>query len=200
MSDFESIALEILATCETTYWHVPNNVKKEQIHVRSWHVPLSTAKFLHDLVIQTNSKDILELGTSAGFSTIWLAEASKKISGHVDTIEYFKPKYKLANNHFKKAKVDSQITSHNDQILNVLKKMDEEERSFDFIFMDADRGNYDLYFYYLYPMLPKGGMIVVDNAGNYRDRMKRFLKLCEETPHQYSTFLDFDAGLFIFIK
>lgn len=197
MDEFEQKAQEIFTHCEELYWHVPNNIKQKQIHVRSWHIPPSTAKFLYDVVLATQSKQILELGTSAGYSTIWLAHATQQLGGHVDTIEYFSGKQEAAAQHFKEMNLEPFITLHKDMILNVLKSW---TKDIDFIFMDADRGNYDEYFYYLYPNLKKGGMIVVDNAGNYRDRMVRFLKLAEEAPHQYSTFLDLDNGLFVFIK
>ncbi len=177
MKEFEELAQSIYERCNELYWYVPNNIKKAQIHVRSWHVPPATAKFLHTLVQDTQAKQILELGTSAGYSTLWLTHAAKQNSGHVDTIEYFEPKATVAQEHFIEANLAEYITLHNDTILNVLKSW---EKDIDFIFMDADRGNYDEYFYYLYPALKKGGMIVVDNAGNYRDRMVRFLKQCEE--------------------
>ncbi|MCA9478701.1 MAG: class I SAM-dependent methyltransferase [Nanoarchaeota archaeon] len=195
--DFSLVADEILAQCKELYWHVPNNIKKEQIHVRSWNVPKSTAQFLYLMAFATKAKQILELGTSAGYSTIWLAKAAQENGGTVDTIEYFAPKCEVAQKHFKQAGVDEVITLHQDTILEVLKVW---EKDIDFIFMDADRGNYDQYFFYLYPALKKGGIIVVDNAGNYRDRMVRFLKAAQEAPHQYSTFLDLDNGLFLFIK
>lgn len=197
MDNFETIADNILERCKELYWYVPNNVKKEQIHVRPWNIPKKTATFLHMIALATKSKQILELGTSAGYSTIWLAKAVSEMKGHVDTIEYFQPKCEIAKKHFKEANMEKYITLYEDNIIDVLKNYDKD---LDMIFMDADRGNYDTYFYYLYPMLKKGGLIVVDNAGNYRDRMKRFLKLAKESPHKYDTFLDFDAGLFIFIK
>lgn len=194
---FESIAQQILKHCEELYWHVPNNVKQEQIHVKTWHVPETTARYLHKLILDNKAKQILELGTSAGYSTVWLADAVKLTGGHVDTIEYFDEKVIVAREHFKLAQLEQYITLHHDQIINVLEQYD---KPLDFIFMDADRGNYDKYFYYLYPLLKKGGMIVVDNAGNYRDRMQRFLQLCDQSPHEKSEFIDLDNGLFIYKK
>lgn len=194
---FEALAQEIYESCADMYWYAPNNIKQAQIHVKTWQVPPSTAKLLFSFVKLSRAKTILELGTSVGYSTIWLAQAAKQQGGHVHTIEYFKPKIEVAKEHFAKAELDDVITQHEGHILDVLKTWTND---LDFVFMDADRGNYDTYFYYIYPALKKGGIIIVDNALNYRDRMVRFLKLCGEAPHQFITTIELDAGLFLFIK
>lgn len=194
---FEETAEIIRLRCEELYWHVPNNVKKEQIHVKSWNVPASTAKILYMLCLATKSKRILELGTSCGYSTIWLGQAAKILGGHVNTIEYFKPKCNVAKQHFIEANVQKLITLHESPIIDVLPTLNQE---FDLIFMDADRGNYDKYFPYLYKLLKVGGLIVVDNAGNYKDRMVRFLKQCEESIHEVSYTLEVDNGLLFYRK
>src|SRR3970040_232327 len=53
----------------------------------AWNVPLEDGKILHDLVVEGRFKNILEIGTSTGHSTIWLAWAASKTGGKVVTIE-----------------------------------------------------------------------------------------------------------------
>ena len=75
-----------------------------------FNIPADTGKFLYNLVLISKSKNILEVGTSNGYSTIWLAEAAKKNSGKVTTIEISEEKVKLAKENFKRAKLEKIIT------------------------------------------------------------------------------------------
>jgi len=70
----------------------------------------TTAELLEFLVITKNSKVILELGTSAGYSTIYLARGVKQTGGHIYTMETYKPKIEMAQKFFKQAQLTEYIT------------------------------------------------------------------------------------------
>ena len=197
MDNFEIIAKRIFNRCKELYWEVPNTKKNTQIRIECWNIQEKTAHFLYMIAKSLRAKEILELGTSAGYSTLWLAKAAKEHKGSVDTIENFKPKCEVAKKHFKEAQLEEYITLHEDTILNVLKSWNKDV---DMIFMDANRSEYDQYFYYLYPLLKKGGVIIVDNAQSHKDGLKKFLELCKTATHQHSIIMDIDNGLFVFIK
>ena len=72
-----------------------------------FNVPADTGKFLHNLVIVSKAKNILEIGTSNGYSTLWLAEAAKQNKGKVTTIEILDFKVNMAKDNFKRAKLNN---------------------------------------------------------------------------------------------
>ncbi|MFH1978304.1 MAG: O-methyltransferase [Candidatus Aenigmatarchaeota archaeon] len=165
--------------------------------VRLWSVPRSTAEFLKFLVVSSKSKTILELGTAAGYSTIWLAWGAKINGGKVYTMELFEPKIKMAAENFKKTGLEDSIVQIHGEIDKELDKWDKE---IDFIFMDADKHNYLKYVKKLLPYLKKNGIIVADNAVDYADLMKDFLEFVENNSDLESILLKIDNGLLLAIK
>ena len=75
--------------------------------------------------------------------------------------------------------------------------MNSRETAYDFVFMDADKGNYINYFEILKQKASKNCLIVVDNAGNFNHRMSDFIDGCKNDPAIATTFLPFDNGLFL---
>jgi len=140
--------------------------------IKLWSVPRSTAELLEFLVVATDSKQILEIGTSAGYSTLYLAMGSTYTGGQVTTIEKLKPKAKLARKHFKKSLLNNIELIEGDAYdtlrLGKLKEID-------LVFLDADKENYDKYFDLVMPLLKKGGFIIADNVFDYGHMMKPYL-------------------------
>ncbi len=178
-------------------WPVDNNVFSTEHVIRSWQIPETTGRFLYRLVQETGAKNILELGTSIGYSTIWLAEACRQEGGKVITIEQFRRKANQAKRHFEKMGLEN-ITLIEKPIVEALQKLGTE--NFDLVFMDADKGQYHIYIEYILPMLNEQGIIVVDNAGNFRQRMRQFIEKCESTPGIVMHLFDFDNGLLVIAK
>ena len=193
-------ANNILKRCEDMYWHVPNNVKKEQIHVRSWHVPYVTAQFLHTLVVDTNSKQILELGTSAGYSTIWCAEAIYERSGKIITIENNPGKIKRASENFQNAQISDIITIKEGNAIDILNKLKIDEKNnefFDFVLIDADKENIMQYFDLILPMVAIGGIVVTDNMlypEKYKQEMEKFSNYLKTNPSVRTTTVSIGNG------
>jgi len=108
-----------------------------------WNVPYEDGKILYNLVLKGNFKNILEIGTSTGHSTIWLAWAASKTGGRVTTIEIDRDRYETALTNFRKAGVAPYIDAHladAHQLVPLLKG------PFDFVFCDADKDWYLRYF------------------------------------------------------
>ena len=74
-----------------------------------WNVPYVDGKILRDLVVKGGYRNILEIGTSTGHSTIWLAWAASKTGGKVITVEIDEERYRTALDNFKKAGVADYI-------------------------------------------------------------------------------------------
>lgn len=170
---------------------VPNN------EIKLWQIPRTTGQILKAFALANKSKTILELGTSAGYSAIWLASAARQFGGKVYTIELAKPKTEMAKKYFKKAGLEKHITQMEGKISNILK---EWNKSIDLVFMDADKQNYFPYFKQFEPFLKKGSIIIADNASDFGDLMEDFIFYISNRSNYYSFKLNVDHGLMIAIK
>ena len=153
-------------------------------------------------------KNILELGTSVGYSTLFLAKSIQNNKGHVYTTEIMKEKIKLAKKHFKEAGLNNYISLIEKDILDVLKNWD-KKKQIDFVFMDADKERYSLYLDLLLPLLNSRTLIVVDNAGKVRmadgklidsEYIRKFVQNVKANKKLNSIFLDMDNGLLLITK
>lgn len=135
-----------------------------------------TAEFFHSLLVGIKAKKILELGTSAGYSTLWFADAllANHVNPKITTIERNPIKINMAKKNFERANVSKIIKIKHGEILNVLKKMPKNS-NFDFILIDADKENVVEYFDLVLSMVKIGGIIATDNV-LYPKKYQRFMK------------------------
>lgn len=124
----------------------------------------SQGKLLQVLAKVTSAKNILEVGTLAGYSTIWLARALGS-SGRVVTLEVDTGYAEVAKSNFQKADVSDKIEIHIGPALDSLQRIAEEGYpKFDMVFIDADKPPYLEYFNWAVKLCRKGAIIVADNV------------------------------------
>ncbi len=163
----------------------------------AWAIPRQSGEVLRALALASRAKTFLELGTSFGYSTLWLAAAAKYNGGKVYTIEVAKPKIKVAKQNFTRARLHHFIKQIEGSIAEVLSGW---RRKVDFVFMDADKMNYFKYIKLIEPHLRPGAIIVADNASDFGHLMKEYLRYISQNPAYHSYLLDIDHGLMISIK
>lgn len=116
--------------------------------------------FLKVLLSIQKPLKILEVGTAVGFSAILMSEYVPE-ECRITTIEKYEKRIPIARENFKRAGKEQQITLLEGDALEILKGLDE---SFDFIFMDAAKGQYIYYMPEVIRLLKKGGILVSDNV------------------------------------
>lgn len=152
-------------------------------------------KFLQILARSCKAKNILELGTLAGYSTIWLARALDN-NGKLITIEYDENNYNIAKENFKKANLENIINIKKGIIFDILPEIEKSfTEPFDFVFIDADKPPYVEYLKWAIKHTRKEAIIVLDNVirnGNILDegtkdpsvigvkKLNDYLKICKE--------------------
>jgi predicted O-methyltransferase YrrM len=140
----------------------------------------NTGIFYNILLKSKDAKKILEIGMSAGYSTIWFAEAiSKKPGGKIITIDQDKKKIERAKRNFEDAGLSDLIDIRHGDALEVLldiKNESNSSESFDFVFIDADKERYIQYFDIILPMVKPGGLIGADNI-LFPERFQKFANL-----------------------
>ncbi len=159
-----------------------------------WNISRQSANFLNMLIKISGAKNVLEIGTSNGYSGIWLASALKKTGGRLTTIEFYEKRIELALDNFKKCKLDDIITIKQGSATVILEKLDEE---FDFVFLDADKSEYIKYFEIINPKLKKGGTIAADNITSHSKKVAPFVEKIKTDKNYQVEILDLPAGLLV---
>ena len=116
--------------------------------------------FLKVLLKIQKPMSILEVGTAVGFSALLMSEYMPD-GGHITTIENYDKRIPIARSNFKRAGKEDMITLIEGDANIVMKDLEGE---FDFIFMDAAKGQYINYFPHVMRLLKKGGLLVSDNV------------------------------------
>lgn len=127
-------------------------------------VSANQGKFLQVLMATCNAKNVLELGTLGGYSTIWMARALPE-NGKIITIEHDENHARVAKQNFKNAGLSEKIELMIGNALEILPNLESKiQEPFDFIFIDADKPPYVEYFNYALRLSRKGTIIVCDNV------------------------------------
>jgi predicted O-methyltransferase YrrM len=166
--------------------------------IRMWSIPRSSMKLIVMLALLNKSKIIIDVGTSAGYSAIWLSLAAYFNKGKVYTIEIFKPKIKLAKKYIKKSGMEKYIELIEGDAGEILEKWNGEK--IDFILFDADKQNHVKYLKIIENKLSKNAIIVADNASNFRGIMNDYLSYLDKSERYIHYWLDYENGLSIAIK
>ncbi|HAM10559.1 MAG: methyltransferase [Bacteroidetes bacterium GWE2_41_25] len=164
-----------------------------------WHdlnVPESDGKLLYDLVIKGNYKNALEIGTSTGYSGIYIAWALSKTGGKLITIEIDAERHKIAVENFKKAGLPEYIDARLADAHSLVKEL---KGPFDFVFSDADKGWLKNYFIDIDPKLIVGGCYATHNISR-RNYLQSYLEYIESLSNYESTLNTQGAGMLISYK
>ena len=158
--------------------------------------------FLKFLVEMTGSRFILEVGTSTGYSALWLGMGAKMTGGHVDTLEMGERLFREAVENIKGAGMEETITCHHAKGEAFL---EETPRTYDFIFIDCATGSYaEVYEKGLKNLSPGGLMVMEDVLFAIRGKRKRQKDLMTEfnekvmnDPRVDKTFITIGDGLIL---
>ena len=192
---------------------VLREIRKEAIEQFVPIIRPETANLLQTLIKMNTPKNILEVGAAVGFSASLMAETAGS-DAKIITIENYKPRIPIANANIKRAGFDNQITLLEGDATDILPTLD---GPFDFVFMDAAKGQYINFWPEIKRLTKEGGMIVTDNvlqdgdiiesrfAINRRNRTihKRMRDYLYELTHDkdyYTTILPLGDGVSISVK
>jgi caffeoyl-CoA O-methyltransferase len=158
---------------------------------RDWNVPYEDGKVLYGLVVERKFTRALEIGTSTGHSTIWIAWALSKTGGRLITIEIDRGRHDTAVQNFEKAGVASYIDARLGDAHQLVKAL---EGPFDFVFSDADKDWYTQYFKGIDPKLVVGGCYTAHNVlRSGGEGVEKFLEYVRGLPN-YRTSIDRTSG------
>ncbi|HTZ38980.1 MAG TPA: class I SAM-dependent methyltransferase [Syntrophales bacterium] len=147
---------------------------------RYWSTPRKDAEFLHFMVKAARATRVLEVGTSQGYSAIWMGFALGETGGLLTTIEIDGGRHALAQKNVREAGLSGRVTLVRGDAHREITAL---KGSFDFVFLDADKDGQMDYFKKLYPdRLSPGAIIAVHNAISEAGDMKDYTDMIRRRP------------------
>lgn len=177
---------------DTTTQEILKELEKTQKEF--WNISRTTAEFLYNLVVDSKSQSVIEVGTSNGYSGIWLGKALKKTGGHLTTIEFYDKRLDIAKENFKKCNVADIIETKKGDAATILEYLP-EDFEVDFAFIDANKAQYIKFFQLIDPHLKVGGYIACDNVISHASKVQTFLDEINANPNYENVVLPLPAGL-----
>jgi predicted O-methyltransferase YrrM len=152
-----------------------------------------SGRFLSMLIRAQQSKSILEIGTSTGYSTLWLAEAARQTQAMITTLEVDAERVIQAKQYATEIDLADLI---NFKVIDAQVYLEAEQEIFDFILLDAERDAYVSYWPHLSRLLKaKGGLLVVDNVISHAAEVEEFIALIQQDPRFIMSIVSIGAGL-----
>jgi len=150
-----------------------NDVRATERHEKMLNITPETGEMLSILVQSSNARRVLEIGTSNGYSTLWLADAVKAISGYVITVEVSAVKAEMARSNLERSGLSTWVRQ---SVMDAGQFFAQQPESrFDLLFLDADRQQYATWWPWIQNILAPGGLLVADNAVSHAAEMNGFL-------------------------
>ena len=142
-------------------------------------VPAADGRYLYDLIRERKYVRGLEIGTSNGYSTLWIGLAMKHTSGSVVTVEIDRLRGMEARENFRKAGLEGTIEQVTGNALSVIPAL---EGTFDFVFIDAWKDDYIKYLGLVRNRMRRGGVITAHNVVSQAGSMEDFLRALRSDP------------------
>jgi predicted O-methyltransferase YrrM len=185
-------------TAELERFGAANDAATNDRARRMLNITRDTGEFLAVLVRATLARRVLEIGTSNGYSTLWLAEAARAVGGAVTTVEYSEAKVALASANFARAGFSTLITLVHDDAARLLERG--AASAYDLIFLDSERTEYSGWWPQLRRVLRPGGLLIVDNAISHVAEMAPFVSRVKSDPDFASCLVPVGKGEFLAVK
>jgi predicted O-methyltransferase YrrM len=143
-------------------------------------------EYLAGLVRELNARQVLEIGTSNGYSGIWLAMALRETGGKLITLEVDSQRHALAQSNFQATGLADVIDS---RLADALIEIQTLPGPFDLVFIDALKPDYIRYFKAVLPKVRSGGVIAAHNVDSHPQSMQDFLNAVKTHPNLRTEFV-----------
>lgn len=161
-----------------------------------WNIPRKTAVLINTFIKMMGVKNALEIGTSNGYSGIWIAKALKNTGGKLTTIEYYDKRQSVAIENFKKCGVNDIIRPIQGSACDILESFTPDEK-FDFVFIDANKREYVKYFELVKPHLTEKALIIADNITSHAEKVQTFIDAVDADDEFQYEIVEVPGGILI---
>jgi len=166
----------------------------EKTQHQFWNISRVTAEFMYNLIVDGKLKSAVEIGTSNGYSGIWLGKALKQTGGKLLTIEFYDKRLDIAKENFEKCGISDIVETKRGDAATILEYLPDDFET-DFVFIDANKAQYIKFFHLIAPHLKVGGYIACDNVISHAQKVQPFLEDINANPDYENVVLPLPAGL-----
>jgi predicted O-methyltransferase YrrM len=159
---------------------------------RSRQVEPTTGRFLFALAASQAGIEVLEIGGSRGYSSIWLAAGARLLGGRVVSIEHDPVKCEAWRANIRDAGLEEWAELVEDDALETLREIQDV---FDLVFLDAEKDDYEALFALVRPLLEPGSLVVADNVLSHADPLAAYSAARQADPSLVSVTVPLDRGL-----
>ena len=160
--------------------------------LRSRQVARTTGQFLFALVAPQTDCEVLEIGGSRGYSTIWLGAGVRYLGGRVLSLEADPVKCEAWHGNIAEAGLDETAELLEGDAFETLPAIDDV---FDIVFIDAEKDQYEALFELARPKVEPGGLFVADNVLSHEETLGTYSRARQSDPTLESLTVPLDRGL-----
>jgi len=159
---------------------------------RARQVEQTTGRFLFSFVAPQTDCEVLELGGSRGYSSIWLAAGVRYLGGRLLSIEHDPAKVEAWHRNVEEAGLEEWAELREGNAFELLPRIDDV---FDVVFLDAEKDDYEELFRLAREKVEPGALVVADNVLSHPDPLARYSAARQADPTLVSVTLPLDRGL-----
>lgn len=149
----------------------------------AWQISRAQGELLLQIALSTKVRVAVEIGTSYGFSGLFLASALQRTGGLLHTIDSNPVKVQASKEVFEEAGLSEYIINQQGDAATVLARL---KGPFNLVFIDADKPSTQTYFDLIWPKLSQGGSVLTDNVCTHRDQLSGFQEYVRSRPDAVS--------------
>ena len=181
----------ITDTITATTMHELEKTQKE-----FWNISRKTGCLINTFIKMMDIKSVIEIGTSNGYSGLWITKALKQTGGKLTTIEYYEKRQKIAIENFRKCGVLDIVRLLQGDACSILSALDKNE-TFDLAFIDANKSEYIKYFNLIKPHLKKKALIVADNITSHPEKVQSFIDAIDSDDSFQYEIIEVPGGILV---
>jgi predicted O-methyltransferase YrrM len=159
---------------------------------RSRQVARTTGQFLFALVAPQTDCEVLEIGGSRGYSTIWLGAGVRHLGGRVLSLEHDPSKCEAWRRNIGEARLEETCELIEGDAFETIREIDDV---FDVVFLDAEKNQYEELFALARPKLEPGAVVVADNVLSHADPLAEYSAARQADPTLESVTVPIDRGI-----
>ncbi len=161
-------------------------------------ISLENAQFLREILKKKQVKNILEIGSANGYSTIHFASELEKWWGHITSIEFSQRAYEHALENFKRAGVEETISLYLWDARDIVPQKDEQ---YDFVFIDGLKKRSRVFLELVWDKVETNGIIIIDDVIKFKSKMPDLYEYVKDKNIHYEIIpIDGDDGIMKIIK
>ena len=162
-----------------------------QEHGGMWNLHPDAGAFIHVLLQAIVARQVLEIGTSNGYSTIWITDALESTGGWLTSLEAEPEKVRMATENLERAKLSERV-----EIVqgDARESMQSLTKRFDFVLIDADKPSYEHYLDEALQRSRPGAIIMADNVDSHAEELAGFLERVGRDPWLEDIRLPYGGG------